>query len=308
VLSGVVAETKADGCRDPERWTAEAMESLAQRADRLRDETVFRPLVVEFMPYGVHFVDRIFGAEVFELHEKGNWQVRLLGRPVGSLEPPDLGRNETWAEARRVAEAFLAARVSVPCFGLPVIASALNVGMNLFGEALLVAMHTEPEAARHDLRVINDTLCALHRWYRERLPAPQLQPVIAGFRTQPPGYGQLCGCSTQLLSPGMYRDFVAPLDDELLRVHAHGGMIHLCGRHTQHLAAWREMRSLRAVQVNDRACEELESYFRELRDDQIIYVNPCAGMSVERAMEVTGGRRVVIVADVREALAVRAPG
>ena len=58
------------------------------------------------------------------------------------------------------------------------------------------------------------------------------------------------------------------------------------------------MPSVRAIQVNDRATEDLELYFRELREDQIIYVNPTATTPVERVMEITGGRRVVIVADV----------
>ena len=58
------------------------------------------------------------------------------------------------------------------------------------------------------------------------------------------------------------------------------------------------MASLRSVQVNDRAAEDLEIYFAELREDQIVYVNPCDGMPVERIMQITGGQRVVVVADV----------
>ena len=96
----------------------------------------------------------------------------------------------------------------------------------------------------------------------------------------------------------MYREFVAPLDDELLSVYPNGGMIHLCGVHTQHIPIWREMRSVRAIQVNDRASEDLEIYFNELRDDQVIYLNPTSTMTAERAMEITGGQRIVFVADV----------
>jgi hypothetical protein len=95
----------------------------------------------------------------------------------------------------------------------------------------------------------------------------------------------------------MYRDFVAPLDDELLSMYPHGGMIHLCGAHTQHIPTWRAMKSLRAIQVNDRATEDLEVYFNKLRDDQVIYLNPCPAMTARRALEITGGRRLVLVAD-----------
>ncbi len=57
------------------------------------------------------------------------------------------------------------------------------------------------------------------------------------------------------------------------------------------------MKPLRAVQLNDRAAEDLEVYWNGLRPDQLFYVNPCPGMPVERIMKITGGRRLVIIAD-----------
>ena len=161
----------------------------------------------------------------------------------------------------------------------------LNVAVNLYGEDFLVAL-TRPDAARHDLAVINRLLCDLHQWYRAHLPVAQLQAVVAAGRCQPPGHGQLCGCTTHLLSAEVYREFIAPLDDALLSVYPHGGMIHLCGVHTQHLPVWREMASLRAVQLNDRAAEDLEAYFRGLREDQVIYLNPTPTMTVARALAI----------------------
>jgi hypothetical protein len=92
----------------------------------------------------------------------------------------------------------------------------------------------------------------------------------------------------------MYREFCAPLDDAIFQVYPNGGLIHLCGSHRQHIAAWREMASLRAVQLNDRAAEDLEYFYEGLRDDQIIYVNPCPEMTVKRTLEITGGDRTVI--------------
>jgi hypothetical protein len=41
----------------------------------------------------------------------------------------------------------------------------------------------------------------------------------------------------------------------------------------------------------------MEIYFNELRDDQMIYLNPTSTMTVERAMEITGGQRIVFAAD-----------
>ncbi|MBP6964547.1 MAG: hypothetical protein KBC96_09080 [Armatimonadetes bacterium] len=297
VLHGVPGVGASNPYTETERWMREAAADLAAKAGCLRDAEVFRPPVIGFGPYGVHFVDRMFGAHVYELHEN-NWQVRPLDQPIGMLATPDMDGDDTWALARRAAEAFLGLGVSVPLFGLPTIASALNVALNLYGQEILLALHERPEAARRDLKIINDLLCFMHTWFIERLPFEQLQPVVAGFRTQPPGHGQLCGCSTQLLPPGLYRDFVAELDDALLGAYPYGGMIHLCGTHTQHIPVWKEMRSLKCLQLNDRAAEDLQPYFEGLRDDQVFYVNPCPGMTVERIMEITGGRRVVIVADI----------
>ena len=294
-LLGLTGSSPADLYTEPERWVAEALQSLADQSERLRDERVFRPLCLEFNPYGVHFVDRIFGARVWE--HAGQWWSECLTTSVGSLRPPDLGTDPTWALARRAAEAYLAHGVTVPYFVLPTIASALNVIVNLYGEAFLVALLADPGAAERDLATINTLLCELHQWYRARFPAEQIQAIAAAGRTQPPDYGQLCGCTTQLLSARQYAQFVAPLDAELLGGYPNGGMIHLCGAHTQHLPVWRKMRQLRAVQVNDRAAEDLEAYFTELRDDQVIYLNPTATMTAQRALEITGGRRLVIVGE-----------
>ena len=295
VLQGIGHTLDASESLDPEEQMAAALDALAEQAERLRDARVFRPLCVSSGPYGVHFVDRMFGARVY--HQDGQWWSEPLASPVGELEPPALDADETWALARRHAEAFLAADVSVPLFGLPTIASALNVVVNLYGERLLVALLDDPDAARRDLAVINELLCELHRWFLSVVPVEQLQPVVPAGRCQPRGFGQLCGCTSHLLSAEQYGELVAPLDDELLSVYPNGGMIHLCGVHTQHIPAWWEMQSLRAVQVNDRAAEDLETYFRELRDDQILYLNPTATMTVERAMQITGGRRIVLVTD-----------
>jgi hypothetical protein len=279
---------------DPERWVEEAVFDLAGHVDALADEEVFRPLCVQCMPYDVHFVDKVFGAEVL-LPEGSYWWSNPLSIPVGSLEAPDLDSNETWLLAERMARAFVATGATVPLFGLPVIASVLNIGINLFGEAILAAMYNDPDAVRRDFAVINNTLCEMHRRIRSIVPEAQLQPVLPDGRVQPPGHGQICGCSTQLLSAEHYREFVAPLDDAVLSVYPNGGMIHLCGSHARHISVWRELKSFRAFQVNNRASEDLETYFAGLRDDQILYVDPCERMPTERVLQITGGRRLVLI-------------
>ena len=297
-LNGICGSSSAAPYTEPERWVGEALDSLAGRSERLRDSEVFRPLVVEFGPYGVHFIDRIFGAHVY--YQDDQWWVDYLESPIGELKYPDLDRSDTWQLARKLAETFVACEVTVPLFGLSVLSSPLNVAVNLYGEEFVVAMLTKPDAAHHDLKVINNLICDLHRWYLANIPVEQLQPVVAAGRCQPPGFGQLCGCTCHLLPADIYDEFVVPLDHQLLSVYPGGGMIHLCGVHTQHIPTWRKMKSVRAIQINDRASEDLEIYFHELRDDQMIYLNPTPTMTVERAMKITGGQRIVLVTDIPE--------
>ena len=215
---------------------------------------------------------------------------------MGSLERPDLETNPTWSAARESARAFVASGVTVPVFMLPTIASALNIGMNLYGQELLVAMVVDPPAAHRDLEVIGGVPLDIHLWYRENVPRDLLHQVLCSERYQPPGCGQLCGCSTHLVSTEQYDEFIAAHDDALLSSYPDGGMIHLCGSHTQHIPVWRGMRSLAAVQVNDRAAEDLETYLREM-PDKVYYVNPCEGMPLERVEELAKDHRIVIVSE-----------
>jgi hypothetical protein len=295
-LQGVCGKAEADLHTDPQRWLDDALDDLAANATRLLDQVVFRPLTIEPWPYGVHFIDRIFGCQV-SFYE-GFWWSLPLRSSIGTLEPPDLTKNDTWCLARDVAVDFVKRGVTVPFFTLPVIASPLNILVNLYEQDVLEAIKTSPAAVRHDLRIITDLLCELHRWYNAHIPTEQLQQVAASGRCQPPGYGQICGCTTHLLSSAMYRDFIAELDEEVLSVYPHGGMIHLCGEHTQHIPTWRASSAFRAFQLNDRAAEDLERYYNELRNDQIIYLNPTETMTAERALKITGGRRLVIVQDI----------
>jgi len=144
-----------------EEWLDASLDELAQKAELLHNPYIFQPLAINFDPWGVHFIDKVFHADVFDLH--GSWQVHPVTSAVGTLEPPDLENNEAWQLNKNFATAFLAREVTVPFFGQPTISSALNIGVNLYGQELLLAMKTDPAAAHHDLKIINDTLCQFHQ-------------------------------------------------------------------------------------------------------------------------------------------------
>jgi len=282
----------------PELWMEHSLETLADmianHTPSENDAGKFRPWCVEGWLYGVHFIDRIFGCNVY--FTDGNWFNDYLPRPVGTLETPDLDNNETWILAKRAALAFVESGVKLPLLGTDVLSSTLNIAVNLFSEEILSAMLDNPDAARHDFLVINETLKAMRRWFVDNVPASQLQPSVSGYRTQPPGYGQLCGCTTYLLSAEQYAEFIAPLDNDLLGLHPHGGMIHLCGSHARHIPTFRDMPNVKSVQLNDRAAHDLRTHYEILRDDQLIYFEPCENMHLDLALSLTNnGDRLVIV-------------
>ena len=292
-ISGTFGSCSHDPYSEPELWVEDCLESLAERYEALEDDNYFRPLIVEYGIYGVHYTDKILGADVIRNNDQ--WYALRLKTPVGELERPDLDSNHVWQLTQRVINAFLEADVALPFFGVPTFASALNVAVNLYSESILMEMLAEPDSAMKDLVTINDLLCEMHSYCRSRIPAAQLQMYCCGARTQPPGFGELCGCTTQLISGELYRELIAPLDDKLLSVYPNGGMIHLCGAHTQHMQTFRDMKSLRVIHMNDRATFDLERYFNELREDQVIYIHPCKEMPLETILEITGGKRVFIL-------------
>ena len=294
-IQGKLARAKeADLYKEPEKWVDECFADVRENLMQLSvDDDRFVTVSINPNIYGVHFMDKIFGAKVYLLGKR--WNSEYISSAIGELEEPNLDTNETFQLAVRAAKRFAETNDGFTIFCLPCIASSLNIAVNLYGQEILIAMLEEPELARKDLETINRVLIKAHKAFREIIPAEQLQCISAPVRAQPPRYGQLCGCSTQLLGSELYAEFVSDLDSELLNTYENGGMIHLCGMHTQHIETFKNMTALKAVQLNDRAAADLRTYFENLRDDQIIYLEPCKEMSVEEALEITGGKRLVIM-------------
>ena len=289
---------------DPVEFAVRALEEAAHHIDKARDLEIFHPIFVSAGMYGVAFVDRILETELTRFPD---WQARFLDTPVGELEYPDLERSETWRRATDVVNALIEMETSLPIISPPCLSSALNEAINLYGEQFLIALVAKPKAARRDLELINDVLKELHSWFLRNVPAEQLGGAALSVRTMPPGFGHIDGCSTHLISGDMYAEFVADLDEEILALHPKGGMIHLCGRHTQHIEAWRKMLSLKIVQLSYPAGEDLEIYFKELREDQSFYAGPAKDMSMERVIDATGGYRLIVAAEVEPPLPKKRP-
>lgn len=280
----------------PEVALERDLEKAAWYIPQLVTDKWFVPICVERGFYGVHLVDKFLGGDV--ILKDGQFHTNYLQTEVGELKRPNLDDQFAWVMLKRYAQAFVDSGATVPILGVPCVASPLNIALNLYGGEFLIAMLEDPDAAKHDLEVITSVQMEIHQWYKDHIPAHQLQCVVSYGRTQPPGYGQICGCSTQLVSPELYEEFIMPHDDALLGIYGKGGMIHLCGSHEHLIPLFAKMKNLKSVQLNDRAAEGLEAYVKGLRDDQVIYLNPCEGMPLEKGLEIAKGRKLVVVANV----------
>lgn len=280
------------------------MQDLAKIAEYSKDKEIFKSLALGTWLYGVHFVDKIFGAETMwtgQTEDKewdtSRWWAHNIKTKVGALEMPDYKNSFAFKAYAKTIEAYKSWNVTVPYIQTQVLSSTVNVFLNIYGSDGQADLLLEPKKAKKDIGIITDLIYELHKWSIENIPKDQYSPILNGIRGMPQGYGQICGCASQLVSAEVYRNYFAPSDEKIFSLYPNGGLIHLCGSSTQHIPLWRKMMCMRAFQLNDRASEDYEQYFNELREDQIIYLEPTKTMTIEKAMKISGGKRTVFVAD-----------
>jgi hypothetical protein len=290
---GLSGTNAIDMLAQPEAWLADVLAGMAQEGPAAAlDPITFRPLVIDMDALGVHFIDALFGARVF-FHAGQVWNEELP-QDLAALQAPDLRASERMRQALDLARLAVAASGGRLLVAMPVLSCAINVGINLFGQRLLEAMGTRPEAARHALAVVNATIREALRMFASVIPLEIRRCSVSEDRYMPPGFGFVDGCATQLISARHYREYILPLDRAVLAESANGGMIHLCGAHAHLIPAFASMPELRAVQLNDRAVEDLAAFHSGLRADQILYVSPNPAWPVERILAATRGERLVL--------------
>jgi hypothetical protein len=294
VAHGLAGKNDPDMLRDPDAWIADVLADMAARRDLLADRDVYRPAAIHLDPLGVHFVDAIFGAKVY-IHGPQVWSDELQGE-VGDLQPPDIASSPAFQQTTMLAQKAVEASQARLLVGAPVLSCAINTAINLYGERFLTALVDRPEDARRAVRIITDAMLFLTRAFARLIPDAVRRTSAPENRYAPPGHGLIDGCATQLVSARQYREFFLDAEAEALGAYPCGGMMHLCGTHRQHIPFWREMQALRAVQLNDRATDDLPHYVDGLRTDQIFYVAPTEKFTAERICDLVPAHRLVLQA------------
>jgi len=289
-----------DMLREPDAWLDDVLRDMRAHIDEASDPLTFRPLSIELDALGVHFIDAILGAQVYV--RGGQVWSDPLPYDLSELSMPDLSRSQVLHDALHLAERAAGVSQAELLIALPVFSCAINIGINLFGERLLLALADRPEVAKESLARINRVILHCVHAFRNVVPAEIMRNSVAGTRYAPVDFGQVDGCATHLVSSSQYHTYFEELDNAVLSLWPHGGMMHLCGQHVQHIPAFKRMRSLRSLQLNDRASEDFEAYYKGLRPDQLFYVGPTATMTVDRILEISQGRRVVLQCPLQQAI------
>jgi hypothetical protein len=292
---GLAGTNEIDMLAQPGAWLREVLADMAENGPAAAlNPVTYRPLVIDMDAWGVHFIDALFGARVF-FHAGQVWNEELR-LDLADLQAPDLQASRLMQQALRLACLAVDASGGKLLVAMPVLSCAINVGINLFGERLLEAMASRPEVSRRALAIVNDTIRQALRMFAQVIPPEVRRCSVSEDRYMPPGFGFIDGCATQLISARHYREVIMPLDRAVLAESPNGGMIHLCGAHAHLIPAFASMPELRAVQINDRAVEDLAAFHSGLRQDQILYVSPSLAWPVERILEATRGKRVILQA------------
>lgn len=280
---------------DREAWLSAQIETVqANMACALETASLYRPIVSLFNLWGTHYMDRLFGAEVSWRY--GQFWSEPVAHGVSAIEPPDLPSSPLVREsldlARRIKERtkgrFL---IAMPDVGCP-----LNIAVNLFGERFLLAVAEDPKAAGRALAVIAEATRRLHEAFVAEVDQEVLRCHNAFWVYVPSDIAGLSLCASQLLSPAQYASLVLKADEDAAPPCYRGMVQHICGHSAHQIANLARSARVKGVQLNDAGTDDLPRYFQGLREDQVIYAVPNATMGVGRILELTRGRRLVLLA------------
>lgn len=284
---------------DRDNWLAEQLDRFRNEADLCRDENVFHVFGLSLCRYDLHFSSVIMGCPVFASERAPvDWlPLSKVGVKMRDFTAPSLDENKDFLELLDLAKFMVEATEGRVPIEIPYISEPLVEAVNLFGEAFLIELAEENETCEKILTDITSTILDMRRRFFHAVPGFAFWPHGLSLRMMPDDYTLLFGCTTQLISPQAYRKHILERDRMLLRSHAHGGCIHLCGRHTQHLEAWVSTEEVKAFQLNGNASDDLQRYWNALRPDQFIIFHQSDKIRYEDAMNLTGGRQLVIYSD-----------
>ena len=240
-----------DALADPELMKLSQLEAVNRQLEQ-GDNRILRMRA----NYGVGNMALLFGAEPFvmpyEYDELPN--VRAVGREgierVAASPVPDVesGAAKVFAFARWAGslkeEAPRLDRFLM--IEAPDLQGPIDVCELLWGSDMFYAFYDEPELLHALLRKVTDAYRAfIEKWYEY---LPQKDGLCRYFGHVARGRIFLRDDSASNMTPGMFDEFVAPYDGELLA--AYGGGVHFCGRGDHFIDSLSRLEGLTAVNMS----------------------------------------------------------
>ena len=285
------------GDYDREQWLTKGLSHFRTHYESYCDAVTWRIPALALCRYGLHFTSAVLGCRVWAEADQP-WCVSLseLGQTPQDFQVPDLDQNSVFQEMLgllRFVTEVTEGRVVVE---LPFLAEPLLAAVDLFGTEFLRLLADDGELAGQLLEKVSTVVLAMRSRFRG--VGADADADVRDYHTcacpMPGDFRFVHGCTTHLVGPATYRDYVAPLDAAHLQHEGRGGCLHLCGRHTQHISTWRDLPGLCAVQLNDTAACDFERYWRGLLQDQFVVLWPGSTMSVAEALRISHGHRLAL--------------
>ena len=227
--------------------------------------------------YGTAILPSLFGVEYFIMDDElntlpTNWPIAggldgikaLLDRGLPDM---NLGYGE---KVFQVGERFMEIAKAYPKIGRhvhiyhPDLQGPMDVCELLWGSEIFVDIMDEPELVKDLLELVTETYIRfLRKW--DAIVSPPTDGYAVHWAMLHKGHIMLRDDSAMNFSPDMYREFIMPHDQRLLKEFG-GGALHFCGRGDHYITLAAEMSGLSAVNMSQPEYNDMEVIFQNTID------------------------------------------
>ncbi len=226
--------------------------------------------------YGSSILPSLFGVDLFVMDDEYN--TLPTSRPVaGGIDGirrlldrgmPDLNQG-LGSRVLEMGRFFLDAMADYPKMSRhvhvfhPDLQGPMDVCEVIWGSGLFLDIVDHPQLVKDFLELVADTYIAyLNRWLSL---VPFQGDVSCHWAMLHKGHIMLRDDSAMNFSPDMFREFIAPYNQRLLREFG-GGADHFCGRGDHYIDQLTDLDGLRAINLSQPECNDMETVFRNTVD------------------------------------------
>ena len=222
--------------------------------------------------YGTGILSSLFGAELFLMDDELNTLpttrpmtgegtiARVIAKGVPDPEAGLGGRVfETAAYFREALAPYPKTREAVWIYH-PDFQGPIDVAELLWGSELYLAFYEQPERVKALTGLITETYIRMMRRWQALIP-PRDPVCSAHWGLLIRGQIMLRDDSIVNLSPEMYAEFVKPYDERLLAEFG-GGVMHFCGRGSQHIELMTDSQHLTGVNPSQPHLNDMAAVWR----------------------------------------------